>query len=69
VINLEKEKSVHWNVPAPKPLDEALEKFVTSDFHMTKAEFIRDAVREKLAKHGVTHETLSMRASKGHDKQ
>jgi len=54
---MEKQKATtHWNIPAPKPLNDALEKFITSDFHMTKAEFIREAVREKLARHGVVHE-------------
>ena len=52
----EREKrTIHWNVPAPKPLNDALVTFITSNFHMTKAEFIREAVREKLAKHGIVH--------------
>jgi len=56
---MEKEKqkqTIRWNIPAPKPLNDALVKFIASNFHMTKAEFVRDAVREKLAKHGVVHE-------------
>lgn len=51
-----KEKIAVWNIQVPKPLDEALDKLVASNFHMTKAEFIREAVREKLANSGITHQ-------------
>lgn len=51
---MEKRDIAVWNLQVPKPLDDALGKAVVSDFHMTKAEFIRDAVREKLAKLGLT---------------
>jgi metal-responsive CopG/Arc/MetJ family transcriptional regulator len=48
-----KEKTAVWNIQVPKPLDEAVDKLITRNFHMTKAEFIREAVREKLLKHRV----------------
>ena len=44
-----------WNLHVPKPLDEALDKFIASNFHMTKAEYIREAVRDKLERAGVKH--------------
>lgn len=37
-----------WNVRIPKPLNSALTEALKSGAHLTKAEFIRDAVREKL---------------------
>jgi len=43
-----KKTSIHWNIPAPKPLDEALEKAIEQESHVSKAEFIRDTVRRKL---------------------
>jgi metal-responsive CopG/Arc/MetJ family transcriptional regulator len=48
-----KEKTAIWNIQVPKQLDEAVNKLITQNFHMTKAEFIREAVREKLLKHPV----------------
>jgi len=49
-----KENVKHWNISVPKPLNEALNTAVDKDFHQSKAEFIRSAVREKLAKMGIT---------------
>jgi len=48
------ERIATWNIQVPKALDEAVDKLIIQNFHMTKAEFIRDAVREKLTKHNVT---------------
>jgi len=45
-------RKVSWNLDVPIPLDEAVEKVISSNFHLTKSEFIREAVREKLAKQG-----------------
>jgi len=42
-----------WNLQVPKPLDKALDKIIMSNWHRTKAEFIRQAVREKLKNLGV----------------
>ena len=48
-----KQKVAVWNLQVPKPLDEALDKVIISNWHRTKAEFIRDAVREKMRKLGI----------------
>jgi Arc/MetJ-type ribon-helix-helix transcriptional regulator len=42
---------VYWNIPVPKSLDKALEDAVygsASCPYVTKSDFVRDAVREKL---------------------
>lgn len=44
----------YWNVPVPKPLNDALEKAIVRDWHPTKADFIRDAVRKKLTDMGIS---------------
>jgi len=48
----EDRKVTYWNVPVPKPLDEALEEAIQRDWHRTKAEFIRDLVRHALENMG-----------------
>ena len=45
---MEKEKNVVWNLQVPKPLNDAVEKIVLLDMHLTKAELIREAVRHYL---------------------
>jgi len=42
------EKKIFWNIPVPKPLDEAVEEAVATDMHASKSEFVRDAVRKEL---------------------
>jgi len=49
---VKKRDITYWNVPVPKPLNEALEKALGKKMHMTKAEFIRDAVRRELERTG-----------------
>jgi Arc/MetJ-type ribon-helix-helix transcriptional regulator len=49
---MEKRGKAVWNFQVPVKLDEAIEKIVASDFHLTKAEYIREAVREKLERAG-----------------
>ena len=46
-------KKVTWNFQVPKPMDDAVEKAVEMDMHSTKAEFIRDAVRQQLKNMGI----------------
>jgi len=41
-----------WQVVVPKILDDAVEKAVDVDTHITKSDLIREAVREKLEKMG-----------------
>lgn len=53
-VQMEKrEASACWNLYVPKPLDQAVDKVINADWHQTKAEFIRQAVREKLTSLGV----------------
>jgi len=42
----------YWNIPVPKILNEIVEKAIQLDTHSTKSDFVRDAVREKLAAMG-----------------
>lgn len=51
--------NIRWNVAVPKLLDEAVEKAVKLDTHMTKSDLIREAVREKLAKMGFKNEPFT----------
>ena len=53
-----KKENTFWNVPVPKPLNDALEKILMRNAHATKAAFIRDAVRKELSKYGVTEKDL-----------
>jgi Arc/MetJ-type ribon-helix-helix transcriptional regulator len=41
-----------WNIPVTQALDEAVERAVQSNAHVSKSDFVRDAVREKLRKMG-----------------
>jgi Arc/MetJ-type ribon-helix-helix transcriptional regulator len=51
---MEKEKGItYWNVPVPKPLDEALEEAIKRNWHRTKTEFIREVVRKELERMGL----------------
>jgi len=50
--NKKTSKKTNWNIPVPKNLDDALEQAVDLDSHITKAEFVRDAVRKELQKMG-----------------
>lgn len=45
---------VVWNLEVPKPLDDAVEEALKRDWHRTKAEFIREAVRHVLNELGYT---------------
>jgi metal-responsive CopG/Arc/MetJ family transcriptional regulator len=46
------EDITYWNIPVPKPLNEALEAAIKRNWHRTKAEFIRELVRQELKKRG-----------------
>ena len=43
---------VHWNIPVPKLLDDALEEAVRSYSYSSKSELVRDAVRRMLVELG-----------------
>lgn len=49
---MSKRKGTYWNVPVDKTLNEAVEQAILDDWHHTKAEFIRDAVRKALREMG-----------------
>ena len=57
---------VHWNVPVPKSLDEAVENAVIYDSHVSKSDLIREAVREKLQKMGVKLDLVYADGEKKH---
>jgi Arc/MetJ-type ribon-helix-helix transcriptional regulator len=41
-------KARFWHVPVTEALDRAVEEAIRRDMHSTKADLIREAVREKL---------------------
>ncbi|MEM2440534.1 MAG: hypothetical protein QXK93_06975 [Candidatus Bathyarchaeia archaeon] len=43
----------YWNIPVPRALDEAVEKAVKIDLHISKSDLVRDAVRRLLEELGV----------------
>jgi len=45
-------KLVFWNIPVTPVLDQLVEKVVEMDAHVSKSDFVREAVREKLARMG-----------------
>jgi Arc/MetJ-type ribon-helix-helix transcriptional regulator len=51
-----KRDTTRWNIPVPKILDDIVEKAIELDTHSTKSDFVRDAVREKLASMGYRSE-------------
>jgi len=51
----------YWNVPVTEHLDRIVEKAVTLNAHVSKADFIRDAVREKLGNIGLKEELETIR--------
>jgi Arc/MetJ-type ribon-helix-helix transcriptional regulator len=48
-----KRKLVFWNIPVTPVLDQLVEKVVEMDAHVSKSDFVREAVREKLARMGL----------------
>lgn len=61
---MSKEKR-RWNIPVPQTLDDAVEKAIVLDTHMTKSDLIREAVREKLEKMGFKNEPFQEAAPNG----
>jgi Arc/MetJ-type ribon-helix-helix transcriptional regulator len=53
---MSKRKLKFWNIPVTAYLDECLERAVQVNSHVSKSDFVRDAVREKLAKIGLLPE-------------
>ena len=49
---MSKKRLVFWKIPVTELLDRALEKAIEKNAHVSKSDFVREAVREKLAKMG-----------------
>ena len=43
----------YWNIPVTRALDEAVEKAVKADMHVSKSDLVRDAVRRLLLQLGI----------------
>jgi len=43
----------YWNIPVTRTLDEAVEKAVKVDMHVSKSDLVRDAVRRLLLELGI----------------
>ena len=57
------ERITYWNIPVPKPLNDALEAAIKRDWHRTKTEFIRELVRRELRKMGYSPPQAVMEAA------
>jgi Arc/MetJ-type ribon-helix-helix transcriptional regulator len=55
---LEKQKLRFWNIPVPELLDNSLEKAVRQKTYVSKADFVRDAVRHKLEEMDIQEKTI-----------
>jgi Arc/MetJ-type ribon-helix-helix transcriptional regulator len=55
-----REDMKHWNIPVTPHLDRILEKAVQLNAHVSKSDFIRSAVREKLRDIGLKDELESV---------
>jgi len=43
-----RKENTMWCIPVPNTLDNAVEQAVSRDSHISKSEFVRDAVRKQL---------------------
>jgi len=57
-----KEEITYWNIPVPKPLNEALEEAIKRNWYRTKTEFIREVVRRELERLGFKPPTQCVRS-------
>jgi metal-responsive CopG/Arc/MetJ family transcriptional regulator len=58
--DMAKKRLRFWNIPVTQALDEAVEKAVRKNAHVSKSDFVRDAVREKLRKMGLLEEPMDL---------
>lgn len=57
VINLPKRKDMrYWNIPVTPHLDDVVQKAIDLNAHVSKSDFIRCAVRDKLVAMGLKEE-------------
>jgi Arc/MetJ-type ribon-helix-helix transcriptional regulator len=50
-----------WNIPVTAHLDDCLENAVQVDAHVSKSDFVREAVREKLERMGLLPATALLK--------
>ena len=61
--NMGKRKDLaYWNVPVTRSLDMTLKEAIKKDMHNTKADLIREAVREKLKEMGFILSPISTKS-------
>lgn len=53
---MKKQNMKHWNIPVTQHLNKIVEKAVFLNAHVSKAELVRSAVREKLTAMGLKDE-------------
>ncbi|MGB9672046.1 MAG: hypothetical protein ACPLZY_02750 [Candidatus Norongarragalinales archaeon] len=58
---------IYWNIPVTKTLDEAVERAVKIDTHVSKSDFVRDAVRRLLLQLGIQLQRLGETNNHGAD--
>ena len=51
----------YWNIPVTPHLNEVVQKAIDLDAHVSKSDFIRCAVREKLGRMGLRDELETVR--------
>lgn len=69
VVILGKRKDrTYWNIPVPMILNAAVEKAILMDMHVTKSDFVRDAVRQKLERMGFESKPFQEHDSKDEGK-
>jgi Arc/MetJ-type ribon-helix-helix transcriptional regulator len=56
---MKKRKLRFWNIPVTIQLDDRLEQAVRINSHVSKSDFVREAVREKLRNLGLLDERLA----------
>jgi len=47
-----------WNIPVSRTLNKAVEEAVRRDMHVSKADFVRDSVRQKLEHMGMSFRSV-----------
>jgi Arc/MetJ-type ribon-helix-helix transcriptional regulator len=59
----------YWNIPVTRPLNELVEKAITINAYVSKSDFIRTAVREKLNKIGLPPDKVPISVQKGEQRK
>lgn len=64
---IKRKDNLKWCIPVPNALDVALEQAIARDSHISKSEFVRDAVRRKLEDMGFNPQLLRSQRRKQHE--